>query len=246
MVLLDDGVEIFDLAHQDRHGAAGVDRIDRRLLRAALVHRDLVQMPVRSQGVVEEALRRSHVALRRQQEIDGLALLVDGAVEVFPDVLYLDVYASCHRPSACVCGPFARSPARSDRPSVDRGLVARDAALFHYLLDVPITQRISGVLGDADQDHVDRKEHTFEVEHVDLSWIWTPQLTRTACQRSLMRQNPSGELQYARVGAEPPQNCRGWRSAGFSANRFDRLNCDLHVIRKPETTLGIVCHIASI
>ena len=24
---------------------------------------------------------------------------------------------------------------------------------------------------DADQDHIDRKAHTFEVEHVDLSWI---------------------------------------------------------------------------
>ena len=42
-------------------------------------------------ALVEEALRRSHVALRRQQEVDGLASLVDGAVEVLPGAVDLDV-----------------------------------------------------------------------------------------------------------------------------------------------------------
>ena len=99
MVLLDDVVEIFDLAHEDRYGAAGVDRIDRRLVRAALVHRDLVRMAVRSHGLVEEALRRSHVALRRQHEIDGLALFVDGTVKVFPDAFDFDI-GLIHAPAA--------------------------------------------------------------------------------------------------------------------------------------------------
>ena len=80
MILLDDVVEVFNLAHQDRHIAAGVDRIDRRLVGAALVHCDLVRIAICSHGLVEEALRR-------QQEVDGLALLVDSAVEVFPDVV---------------------------------------------------------------------------------------------------------------------------------------------------------------
>ena len=91
MILLDNVVEVFNLAHKYLHVAAGVDRIDGRLVGPAFVHRDLVRVAVRSHGLVEEALRRGHVALGRQQEVDSLALLVDSAVEVFPDALELDV-----------------------------------------------------------------------------------------------------------------------------------------------------------
>ena len=75
--------------NHNRHVAAGVDRIDRRLVGAALGHCDLVWTAICSHGLVEEAFRRGHVELRRQQEVDGLALLVDSAVEVFPDALTL-------------------------------------------------------------------------------------------------------------------------------------------------------------
>lgn len=78
----------------------------------------------------------------------------------------------------------------ADRPPVYHRMVDRHAALFPNLLKVPVAQRISGVSTDACKDHVDRKAHTFEVEHVDSSWIWTPQFTRTACPCSLMRKNP--------------------------------------------------------
>lgn len=181
VVLFDSVVEVFDLAHQDRHIAAGVDRIDRRLVGATLVHRDLVRIAVRSHGLVEEALRRSHVALCRQQEIDGLALLVDGAVEVFPDALDLDVRL-VHAPAVTnralvFARHFLDQRQEADRPSVDRRMVDRHAALLHHLLEVPVAQRISRVPADADQDHVDRKAHTFEVEHVDSSWVRAPQFT---------------------------------------------------------------------
>ena len=43
--------------------------------------------------------RRGHLALRHQQKVDGLSLLVDGAVEVFPDTLDLDVRL-IHAPAA--------------------------------------------------------------------------------------------------------------------------------------------------
>jgi len=46
-------------------------------------------------------------------------------------------------------------------------MVDRHATLFHHLLEVPVAQRIGGIPADADQEHVDRKAHTFEVEHVD-------------------------------------------------------------------------------
>jgi hypothetical protein len=48
-------------------------------------------------------------------------------------------------------------------------MVDRHAALFHDLLEVPLAQRVGRVPADADQDHIDRKAHPFEVEHVDSS-----------------------------------------------------------------------------
>ena len=134
MVLFDDVVEVFDLAHQDLHVAASVDRIDRRHVGAALVHRDLFRIAVRSHGVVEEALRRSHIAFGREQEVDGLSLLIDGAVQVFPDAFDLNV-GLIHAPAA-----------------TDWALVA----LFHYLFQVSLAQRVSYILADANEDHVDR------------------------------------------------------------------------------------------
>jgi hypothetical protein len=71
--------------------AASVYLVARRLVGAALVHRDLVRPPVRCHCLVEEALGCCHVALSRQQEVDGLTLLVNGKVEIFPDAFYLDV-----------------------------------------------------------------------------------------------------------------------------------------------------------
>jgi hypothetical protein len=82
MVLPENVVEVLNLAHKDRHVATGVDRINGGLVRAALVNRDPVRIAVRSNGLVKKALRR-------QQEVDGLALLVDGAVQIFQTPLNL-------------------------------------------------------------------------------------------------------------------------------------------------------------
>jgi hypothetical protein len=112
----------------------------------------------------------------KPQEVRSLALLLDSTVKLFPDALDLNV-SLVHAPAAAnraliFARHFLDQRQEADRPSVDRGVVDRDAALLHYLLDMPIAQRISGVPADADQDHVDREAHTFEVEHVDLSGIW--------------------------------------------------------------------------
>src|SRR5471032_1137031 len=124
MVLLDDVVEVFDLAHYNRHIPAGVDRIDGSLVGAALVHRDLFGIAIRAHGLVEKALRRGHVALCRQQKVDGLSLLVDSAVEVFPDALDLHV-GLIHTPAATdralvFAGNFLDERQKTDRPSNDR------------------------------------------------------------------------------------------------------------------------------
>jgi hypothetical protein len=100
-------------------------------------------------------------------------------------------------------------------------MVDRHAALLHHLLEVTVPQRISGVPTDADQDHVDRKTHTFEVEHVD-SWIRAPQFTLTDRRRSLMQQNFFGSPQNAPHSTPASANCRpGGREAAGDASLTD-------------------------
>jgi len=62
---------------------------------------------------------------------------------------------------------------QSERPSVDRRMVDRHAAPYHFF-QVPVAQRVCHVPTNADQDHIDRKAHSFEVEHVDSSKAQTP------------------------------------------------------------------------
>lgn len=71
-------LQIMWISSMPLHGTAGVDRIHGRLVGTALVHRDFVWMAIQSHGLIEEAFCRSHVPLCHQQEVDGLAMLVDG------------------------------------------------------------------------------------------------------------------------------------------------------------------------
>jgi hypothetical protein len=75
MILLEDVHQELNLDHKERHVAAGVDCIHGRVVGSAFVHRDFIWIPVRSHCLVEEALRRGHVALVRQQEVEGLRCL---------------------------------------------------------------------------------------------------------------------------------------------------------------------------
>jgi hypothetical protein len=160
MVLLDDIVEVLDPAYQNRLVTAGIDRINGCLVCAALVHRDFVGLAIRSHGLAEEALRRSHVALCRQQEIDGFTLLVDRTIQVFPHTVDLDVrfiHALAAADQTLVfAGHLFNERQKTNCPSVNRRMVNRYATRFHHFLKVSIAQRVCSVPADADHDHIDR------------------------------------------------------------------------------------------
>src|SRR5476649_1313919 len=80
-------------------------------------------------------------------------------------------------------------------------MVNRHAALFHHLLEVPVAQRVGRIPADADQDHIDRKAHPFEVEHINSSRVRALKFTRLASRLSLMRQNPLTSLDYRSLPA---------------------------------------------
>lgn len=53
----------------------------------------------------------------------------------------------------------------TDRPSIDRRLVDRYAALLHHFLDVMVAQQVGRISADPDHDDFDRKTHTLKIEH---------------------------------------------------------------------------------
>src|SRR5471030_1712142 len=63
----------------------------------------------------------------------------------------------------------------------------REASLS--FLEVPVAQRVGRIPADAYQNHIDRKAHPFEVEHINSSRIRALKFTRLASRLSLMRQN---------------------------------------------------------
>lgn len=78
----------------------------------------------------------------------GLGHPLDGAMVLLDDVV--QVFYLTHKDRHVASGV--------DRID-DRRMIDRYTALFHYLPEVPVAQRISCVPADADQDHVDRKAH---------------------------------------------------------------------------------------
>ena len=81
-VLLGDVVQV--LADDDRLPAPGVDGFEGGHIRAALIDRHFPGGTVPLDSLFEKAARRDLVATRPQQEIDGVACLVDGPVEILP------------------------------------------------------------------------------------------------------------------------------------------------------------------
>src|SRR3954453_7566081 len=95
MVLLDDVVEVLDLAQPGEAPQLTIElhRRDRGRIGRVFVDRDRawvdrVRLP---EGFAKEALRRRGIPLGREQKVDRLAPAVDGAIEISPASLHLDV-----------------------------------------------------------------------------------------------------------------------------------------------------------
>jgi hypothetical protein len=91
MALLDDVVEVRNLAYQNGSCHGVVDLINRRHVGAAFVHRDTFRNFTRAHGLLKKLVHGGRVTLCYQKEIDGLPFVADGAVEILPEALDLDV-----------------------------------------------------------------------------------------------------------------------------------------------------------
>ena len=91
MVLLDDVVEVFVLAHQDVDAGIHLDAFNGRRIGAALVDGDLLGHAVQIDGVLQKASGRSLIPLGREKKVNRIAGAVNGTVEVLPVASYFDV-----------------------------------------------------------------------------------------------------------------------------------------------------------
>jgi len=82
MILLDDVVEILDLADFDRSAVIVIVALDGRGIGVAAIDGDLVRDAVATNGLVQEAPSRLFIPLLGQQKINGLAKFINGTIEI--------------------------------------------------------------------------------------------------------------------------------------------------------------------
>ena len=101
---------------------------------------------------------RAFVAVLREQEIDRLARLVHGTIEIIPLAFNFDV-GLVHSPTH-PDGTFApmkrlfQQGTVPDDPALDGGMVQEDPALFHQFFDMAIAQRIHEIPPHTHQNDV--------------------------------------------------------------------------------------------
>src|SRR5471032_2674074 len=98
MVLLHHVVQILRLSNFDRHFAISIDRIYPCEIRPALVDRHRLRYAVSSDRLFEIAPGRGLVPLGAEQEVNRVAGLIDGPIQVLP--FALDQDAGPHSPSS--------------------------------------------------------------------------------------------------------------------------------------------------
>ena len=87
VVWFDDIVEVFRLSNDKGQRCIFDDLIDGRFIGTTFIHRHFLGDMVIAHSLVEEAHRSSFITLGGQQEIDRVAGLIDGAIQIFPGAL---------------------------------------------------------------------------------------------------------------------------------------------------------------
>ena len=106
------------------------------------------------------------VTLGRQQDVDDLAVLVDGPVEISPCASDLHIGLVDERPvtGAWRHGRAASMNSRGEslNPPVDGDVIHGDATLSQQLFDVAVRQSVPQVPPDREGDHLPREPEASE------------------------------------------------------------------------------------
>src|ERR1043166_9248784 len=92
MILLHDIIEIFGLADHDRGAVFLVVALDGRFVGGTPIDRNLLRYAaLATDRLREEALGRFLVALLCEEKVNGLPVLIDCTVQIFPLTFYLNI-----------------------------------------------------------------------------------------------------------------------------------------------------------
>src|ERR1700751_2029587 len=110
--------------------------------------------------------RCKRVAPGTKQEVNGVAVLVQGAIQILPLPLDLDV-GLVHTPTLAHRAFVAAEYLLENRqqlygPAGYRRMIHRDPTLGHQLLQMTQAQRISNIPAHEGQDHIQRIVQPFE------------------------------------------------------------------------------------
>ena len=119
---------------------------------------DRLRHPMTADGFGQKASGGWLVPLGREEEIDGLAGLIDGAVAIgplafHPDIGLVQAPAAPHRPLAAMKG-FLQPRAVGDDPAVDGGVIDGNPTFLHQFFNVTRTRWICHVPSDAREDNI--------------------------------------------------------------------------------------------
>ena len=166
MVLLDAVVEIFGLADLDRRLTISIDGFERGEIGTAFVDGHRLGDAILSDRFLKVTPGCSLVPMGAQQEVDGVAVLVDGPVEIFPVALDADV-CLIHSPALsnwqlATAKRFLQYRQQLERPAMDGRMIDRRPTFGHHFFKMTQTQRIGDVPAHARQNHLQRIVQAFQ------------------------------------------------------------------------------------
>ena len=187
MILFHQIGEAFHLPDDDRRAMRLVVPSDSNSISLTAVNRDLLWHAVTTDGLGEDARGHRLVPRCREENIDGLAALIHGAMQVgplafHPDVRLVHAPAAPHRPLAAVERRFERRALLQD-PAVDGRVIDRYPALLHELFELAIAQRVRHIPPDAREDDV-----FLEMGPLKLTITAPPLLMHAGSEREIIPQ----------------------------------------------------------
>ena len=167
------------------------------------------------------------IPLGRQQEVHGGAGFIDRPIQIFPGPFDLHI--------GLVQSPAGTNPALAGAklliqqrgvfhdPTIERGMVNLDAALFQHFLKLPIADWICHIPADAPEDHLTFKMAALELDHRAVPLNPCPAIIPQATAKQSLRQNRifcffQQTVECVNLMREPPKPRKG------QALRKTRLN----------------------
>jgi len=157
VILFDDIAEVFALANLDAFIVIFTVGLDGGLDGITFVDIDEPGFAISINGFVQKSQCRFLIALGREYEVDGIALLVDGPIEVLPLAIDFDIgfveASSLPRPLLPLVERLFKLRREMDDPPQNGAVIDCRAALRHDRLDIAIAHRISQIPLEALKDH---------------------------------------------------------------------------------------------